>query len=363
MTDYPRLTLRKAGIAFGLACLLVMLAVPTIFALLRGDRFTDSTLDYTARFRTNAAAEDLARTLERDWRDLLALAQRVPQLNPEELGHMLTGASGDGSRISWLGYADLGGTVVAATNGLLEGQDVSQRPWFRGGLNGGFAGDVHDAVLLAQLLGGEGGEPLRFIDLALPVLDQNGNPAGVLGLHINAAWLTNELRASAQLYGLDLYLLNPAGDVSATSANETPSAGEMQILRAAQTGIEAGGRERWPDGRDYFSTVVPQVTHGELPNFGWRMIGRLEAGRLPFGIDLMQSGAHWALLAMIAGIGLLTLAFVRAVMVPLSRLAASAERIADGSQEYPAISRGTREASQLSLALMRLQHDRISDES
>jgi hypothetical protein len=73
MTDYPRLTLRKAGIAFGLACLLVMLAVPTIFALLRGDRFTDSTLDYTARFRTNAAAEDLARTLERDWRDLLAL--------------------------------------------------------------------------------------------------------------------------------------------------------------------------------------------------------------------------------------------------------------------------------------------------
>lgn len=363
MTDNPRLTLRRAGIAFGFACLLLMLAVPTIFVLLRGDRFTDSTLDYTARFRTNAAAEELARTLEQDWRDLLALAQRVPQLNPEELGHMLTGASGDGSRISWLGYADLGGTVVAATNGLLVGQDVSQRPWFRGGLSGGFAGDVHDAVLLAQLLGSGDGEPLRFIDLALPVLDQAGNPAGVLGLHINAAWLTNELRESARLYGLDLYLLNPTGDVSATSADETPSTGEMQILRAAQTGIETGGRERWPDGRDYFSTVVPQVTHGDLPNFGWRMIGRLEAGGLPFGIDLMQSGAHWALLAMITGIGLLTLVFVRAVMVPLSRLAASAEKIADGSQDYPAISRGTREASQLSLALMRLQHDRISDES
>lgn len=50
MTDLPHLTLRKAAISFGVACLLVMLAVPMLFAVLRGERFTDSTLDYTARF-------------------------------------------------------------------------------------------------------------------------------------------------------------------------------------------------------------------------------------------------------------------------------------------------------------------------
>ena len=361
MTNLPRLSLRNASIAFGGACLLVMLLVPSIFALLRADRLTDSTLNYAAQFRTSAAADDLARTLERDWRDLQALAERVPHLNPEELGHLLSGASGDGSRISWLGYADLGGTVVAATDGLLVGQDVGARPWFRGGLSGGFAGDVHDAVLLAQLLGGEG-EPLRFIDLAQPVLDAEGDPAGVLGLHINAAWLTDELRESARIYGLDFYLLNPAGEISASSAAETPSSGELQILRAAQTGIETGGRERWPDGRDYFSALVLQVAAGELPSFGWRMVGRLEAGRLAFGVDLIRNGAHWALLAMIAAIGLLTLFFVRTVATPLSRLAASAERIAVGSQEYPANSRLTREAAQLSLALTRLQQDRVSDE-
>ena len=362
MTELPRLTLRKAAIAFGLTALLVMLAVPSVFALLRGDRFTDSTLDYAARFRTNVAAEDLARTLERDWRDLQSLAQRVPDLDPEQLGPLLTGASGNGSRISWLGYADLSGTVVAATNGLLVGQDVSQRPWFRGGLSGGFASDVHDAVLLANLLGSEGGEPLRFIDLALPVIDPNGDPAGVLGLHINAAWLTGELRESARIYGLDFYLLDPAGEISASTAEEAPRAGELQILRAAQTGIETGGRERWPDGRDYFSALVPQVNYGDLPNFGWRMVGRLEASSLTFGVDLVRNGAHWALLAMIAGIGLLTLLFVRTVAAPLARLAESAERISDGSQEYPANSRVTREAAQLSLALTRLQQDRVSDE-
>lgn len=361
MTNLPRLTLPKAAIAFGVACLLVMLAVPVIFALLRGERFTDSTLDYTVRFRTNAAAEDLARTLERDWRDLQFLAQQVHQLDAEQLGHLLTGASGDGSRISWLGYADLGGNVIAATNGLLVGQDVSQRQWFRGGLSGGFAGDVHDAVLLAQLLDTEGGEPLRFIDLALPVRDGNGDSAGVLGMHINAVWLARELRESARIYGLDFYLLNPAGEISATSDDQTPSAGELQILRAAQTGVETGGRERWPDGRDYFSSLVPQLTYGDLPSFGWRMVGRLKADQLNFRVDLMRNGAQYALLAMIAGIALLTLLFVRAVMAPLSRLAASAERISNGSQEYPADSRVTREAAQLSVALTRLQQDRVSE--
>lgn len=362
MTELPRLTLRKAAIAFGVACLLVMLLVPAIFALLRADRFSDSTLAYTARFRTGAAAEDLARTLLRDWRDLQSLAERVPEMEPDQLGALLTGASGNGDRISWLGYADISGNVVAATNDLLVGQDVSQRPWFRGGLSGGFAGDVHDAVLLANLLGGEGDEPLRFIDLALPVTNPNGDPAGVLGLHINAGWLADELRVSARIYGLDFYLLSPAGEISASSTEEAPTSGELQILRAAQTGIETSGRERWPDGQDYFSFLVPQVTSGDLPNFGWRMVGRLEAGRLTFGIDLMRNGAHWALLAMIAAIGLLTLLFVRAVASPITRLADSAERISEGSEEYPANSRVTREAAQLSLALTRLQQDRVNGE-
>ncbi|MFN3525156.1 MAG: cache domain-containing protein [Paracoccus sp. (in: a-proteobacteria)] len=362
MTDLPRLTLRNATLAFAMSCLLVMLAVPALFAWLRGDRFTDSTLDYAVRFRTAAATQQLARTLESDWRDLVFLAQQTGPSDPEQLSDMLTGASGDGSRISWLGFAGLGGEVLAATNGLLVGQDVSQRPWFRHGLAGGFAGDVHDALLLAQLLGSAGDEPLRFIDLALPVTDASGDPAGVLGMHINAAWLSHHLREAAQLYGIELYLIGPDGEISASSADELPTAGELQILRAAQTGVQSHGRETWPDGRDYFSSLVPQVAYGDLPNFGWRMVGRLESTQLSFGVDLMRNGAHYALLIALALIGVLTLVFLRAVMAPLTRLAGSAQRIAEGSEEYPADSRVTREAAQMSHALMRLQQDRVSDE-
>ena len=362
MTEPPNLTLRTAAIAFGIASLIVLLLIPSIFALVRADRLSDSTLDYTTRFRTAAASKDLARTLERDWLDLQALAQKVPELEPGQLGHLLAGASGDGTRISWLGYAELSGNVVAATNGLLVGRNVGERPWFRGGLSGRFAGDVHDAVLLANLLGADGGEPLRFLDLALPVDDANGDPIGVMGMHINAGWLNAELRESAQIYGLDFYLLNPAGEISASSDKQAPTAGELQILRAAQSGVKTSGRERWSDGRDYFSSLVPQVTAGDLPSFGWRMVGRLDAGSLNFGVDLVKNGALWVLLLMVAGIFLLTTIFVRAIAVPIARLADSAERISDGSQEYPANSRVTREAAQFSLALTRLQQDRISDE-
>ncbi|WP_410219370.1 cache domain-containing protein [Paracoccus sp. (in: a-proteobacteria)] len=361
MTQLPNLTLRKSVTGFALLCLLVMFLVPMGFAYLRGDRFTDSTLDFAARFRTTAAAGELARTLERDWRDLVFLSERVNGLSPDQLTHLMTGAGGDGSRISWVGYADLSGRVVAATDGLLIGQDVSGRPWYRNGLNGGFAGDVHDAVLLAQLLGGEGENPLRFIDLARPVSHANGDLAGVLGMHINAAWLQDYLSEAAEAFGIDLYLINPNGVISASSADEAPNAAELQILRAAQTGVQAGGRETWPDGRDYFSALVPQVTSGDLPNFGWRLVGRLDASSVNFGIDLIRNGALYALGLVVALIALLTLLLTRIVMTPIAQLAASAQRIAEGSQEYPANSRTTCEAAQLSTALARLQQDCISD--
>ena len=40
--------------------------------------------------------------------------------------------------------------MVVAANHLLEGADVSKRPWFIHGVNQVYLGDVHKAVLLAK---------------------------------------------------------------------------------------------------------------------------------------------------------------------------------------------------------------------
>ncbi|SHI44646.1 hypothetical protein SAMN02745194_00390 [Roseomonas rosea] len=91
---------------------------------------------------------------------------------------------------SWIGFTGADGRVIAATGGLLEGVDVSARPWFRPGLAGLFLGDVHPAVLLAKLLPPEqgGGEGAYFVDAAAPVRSPDGRVLGVIAGHMSWRW-------------------------------------------------------------------------------------------------------------------------------------------------------------------------------
>ena len=92
---------------------------------------------------------------------------------------------------AWIGLADKKGTVTAATGGLLTGQSVAARPWFAAGLRGDFLSDPHEAVLLAKHLQGFNaeGEPLRFIDMAVPLKDGRGEVRGVLAAHLYMDWV------------------------------------------------------------------------------------------------------------------------------------------------------------------------------
>lgn len=75
---------------------------------------------------------------------------------------------------AWLGIANPSGKVEVAANKLLEGADVSARPWFIEGLKHVYLGDVHEAVLLAKKLKAiNPNEPMRFIDFATPIYDPN----------------------------------------------------------------------------------------------------------------------------------------------------------------------------------------------
>jgi len=97
-------------------------------------------------------------------------------------------------KFSWIGYTDTNGIVKAATQGMLVGKDVSTRPWFIEGQIKNTTIDVHDAILLAKMLKEDDQHsPMRFIDVASPVLDGKGNPVGVLGGHLSISWLQSQL--------------------------------------------------------------------------------------------------------------------------------------------------------------------------
>ena len=79
---------------------------------------------------------------------------------------------------AWIGVADTSGKVVLAAGGLLEGRDVSERPWFQSARSQPFAGDVHLAKLLASLLpASASGAPLRFVDFAASLRDWACTPS------------------------------------------------------------------------------------------------------------------------------------------------------------------------------------------
>lgn len=147
------------------------------------------------------------------------------------------GAQGDWARVrsaldafktnlpqfAWVGVADANGQVVAAADGLLQGADVSARPWFQAARRGApYVGDVHRALLLEHVLPRQR-EPWRFVDFALPIVDAAGTLRGVLGAHLSWQWgaelkrdlsdrLTQERGAQALVVGAhDEVLLGPAG--------------------------------------------------------------------------------------------------------------------------------------------------------
>jgi len=349
-----RLTLTRALFGFVALSALLFALVFWAFASTRSAHILGSALDNAVRVRTSAAGHAIGRTLHADWQDMKFVADLIGVSEPQAVRHMLDGLTGDGQRVSWAGFARPDGTVVAASKGMLEGRDVSERPWFRNGLRGDFAGDVHDAVLLNDLLGGTADNPIRFIDLALPVKTPDNEVAGVLGLHISTFWAQELLEETAEDLGIDLLLVGADGKVVLSTA-PTEGSADLQSLRAAMAGAPWQGRETWGDGEEYFTTVVPRVSYEDLPSFGWRMIGRLDSTAFQPSVQelVRTAGIAFAVLALV--LLSVTWAFARIFLRPIADLAASADRLADGKDDYPMELHGTAEAERLSSAIVRLQ--------
>ncbi len=111
----------------------------------------------------------------------------------------------------------------------------------------------------------------------------------------------------------------------------------------------------WPDGNSYFSVVRPVEAAAEVPNFGWRLIARVNED----AFDAIDSGLPGLLLPLVAGLtaalALATVIFVRVFAAPFAAAARNAAEIAGGKDAFPFESHRTRELSQLSAAIARMQ--------
>ena len=355
----PRIGLRTIIILGGA----LMMLVP---GLISGMLFThtlqakgNELLEKLLRTRGELVAGQFASHLNQLWLDVSSLAQMVDPANTEQLRRDITLVGRLGNRFTWLGYADVNGTVRAGVDAILDGDNVAKRPWFRKGLEGPAAGDVHEAQMLAKLVGDGGGEPVRFIDFSAPVRDAGGRVTGVLGAHVNWLWVRNILD-SFNTQNRDVML-----DVVLVSADRRvlygpPDLEDKQLslasMVAAGQGISTAQIEIWPDGQRYLSVVVPTIGYKSLPSFGWSMIVRRNLGEAASeGQQLTRAfwtihgpGAMIAIALLILGSGW--------VVTPLGRLSRFADRLSRGSvAEMPYEETRYDEASKIGTALVRLQ--------
>lgn len=354
LPNVPKLTLAKAVYGFVFASAIVAALGAGMLFLAHSGRLVDGALDNAVRVRAQTASESFARILQGDWANLKFLAATIPGLPGDQLRPMMEGMRADGRRVAWIGYADVDGVVRQASGGHAVGLDAGTRPWFRNGLEGEYAGDVHEAMLLKDILGGGDGT-LRFIDLARPVVDGRGEVTGVAAMHIDYAWAERTLREIAATLKLDLFLLNADGRVILATNGEAVDPDELRILNAARTGASTSGREVWPDGHTYFASLVPRVGYQDLPNFGWRLVGRLDGSSFEGEIDMFRAAILWAIFGIVAILAPLTAAFIFFFIRPIEDVAEKARRIADGEDIYPPDQRRTQEAALLSAAIARLQ--------
>lgn len=180
---------------------------------------------------------------------------------------------------SWVGILDHEGKVLAGTDQVLEGINISHRPVFIEGIKDRFVGDVHDAVMLASLLDNPTGEPMKFVDIATPILDPYGDKVGVVAAHLSWTWARSVeqalLKRRGSRLGVDLFVASADGTVllgpDAALHGQRLSFPAIAQASAGRTGWAI---ETWADGKDYLTGFTKVSGYGAFEGFGWVVLAR-----------------------------------------------------------------------------------------
>lgn len=285
-------------------------------------------------------ADKLDRGMFERYREVRLLAQRR-DLAPgnatlAERRAVLEGIQDTYGFYDWIGMAGTDGRVQVAGRGLLEGVDVSQRPWFRNALRGVNVGDVHEAVLLARILPRQDGEPRRFVDVAFPYLDRDGKTVGVLGAHLSWQWARAVERSvmaplAARGGRVEALIVSSAGVVLLGPKALQGQTLDLPSFQAAQ-GQDAGFVvERWPDGHSWLVGYARSKGFDSYPGLGWTVLVRQAVDDAYAPALRLRERALWSGIALAALFSVVGVLVARYITRPLGQLVSEAGRIRRGA--------------------------------
>ncbi|MGB9110070.1 MAG: cache domain-containing protein, partial [Telluria sp.] len=282
-------------------------------------------------------SDKLERGMYERYREVRLIAQRRglrPESPLERRRETLDQMQDSYGYYSWIGVAGLDGKVQVAAKGLLEGADVSKRPWFKDALKGKNAGDVHEALLLAKLLPQQA-EPWRFVDVAFPVPDDAGRSQGILGVHLSWLWARDVERSViapiAARRNVEALIVDAKGTVLLGPPGWQGSVLSLASLKAASAQKEGGYLvEKWPDGQTWLVGYARGRGYADYPGLGWTVLVRQNVDDAYAPVRRLS---EYGLTAGILLAGLCSIAGVlvaRRITRPLDELARSARDLREG---------------------------------
>ncbi len=270
----------QVALFVGGACLLIAISASLLSARLAQQQASDQ-----AEAELNSLAANMADRLDLRMFARLREVRNIAELQPLKdiwegppatIRAVMEQLQSTLPEYAWIGFATPDGTVRAATKGMLEGASVTARPWFIEGLKSATVQDVHDAKLLAQKLGpSPTGDPFRFVDVAVPVLGEDGTLLGVLGAHMSWGWAAEvrrlmlaNLRPEQQT---DIWILNGQGETLLGQGFGTAPFGEASI-----SAIKQQRQLTFVDSRTDTGLNSAVLTKGyqDYSGLGWMVIAR-----------------------------------------------------------------------------------------
>ncbi|KJH70479.1 sensor histidine kinase [Aliterella atlantica] len=286
----PRRSLKtRVGIAIGTVALVLSVLASLIVGYAASEQIKVNVGESLAELAYQMT-DKLDRGMFERYRDLQILstlnAIRTPDYAISEQRNLLEQLQNTYLDYAWIGLTDSRGIVRASTGKLLEGKSVAQRPWFIKGKTAPYVGDVHEALKLAKLLPNPSKEPLRFVDIAVPVKDLQGNYQGVLGAHLSWSW-SNEVKRSLlrslQNQYTEMFVLREDGSqlLGPQGFNAAPQADKRQAsplqlasVQAAKQGANNYKIEPWADDRKYLTGFAKSSGYRNYPGLGWLVLVR-----------------------------------------------------------------------------------------
>lgn len=197
-----------------------------------------------------------------------------------EIGDLLNQLKKSFPVFSWVGYLDLEGNVLSSTDNTLLHKNVNQQSVFQEGLKGLYTGDVHEEVLLSNLLPNSTGEDMQFVDVGVPIYGDVGEVTGVLAAHLNWEW-THELESSIlaplndRLHGVEVFVVSQKdGKILLGPTNQVGKTMVSDVLQRVAPSEKPWSVETTLNNKSYLNGYAYGDGYLSYPGLGWSVIIR-----------------------------------------------------------------------------------------